>query len=98
MPEDQACPFCGKESPIYIRCPNCKATIQKDYQRCPACGQALRVYCVKCGKATFFDVYCEACGQKQEIQCPACHTTQIPLQQNCVKCKKSLPVCVRAVA
>jgi len=91
-PEDVVCPFCGKESPIYIRCPACKAEVRRDYAKCPSCGQVLRIVCVNCGKPTFFDVYCEACGQKQEVECPRCHTKQIPLWPSCVKCKRDLPV------
>jgi len=55
----------------------------------------LRIICVKCGKPTFFDVYCEACGEKQEVECPKCHTKQIPLKPQCVKCKQDLPVYVK---
>jgi hypothetical protein len=99
MPEDAVCPFCGKESPIYMRCPSCMAVVQKDYKRCPSCGQALQIYCVKCGKPTFFDVYCESCGQKQEVECPKCHTVQpVPLRPTrCVRCKTELPMTVRPV-
>ena len=99
MPEDLVCPFCGKESPIYTRCPNCKSEIQKDYQKCPDCGQALRIYCLKCGKPTFFDVYCESCGKKQEVECPRCHSVQpVPLRnKRCAKCKTEIPVTIRPV-
>jgi RNA polymerase subunit RPABC4/transcription elongation factor Spt4 len=97
-PEDAVCPYCGKESPIYIRCLKCRSVIQKDYAKCPGCGMPLRIYCVKCGKPTFFDIYCEACGQKQEIECPKCHTSQIPFPgQRCVKCKSELPLTIRPV-
>lgn len=94
-PEDVVCPFCGKESPIFIRCLRCRSEIGKDYQKCPSCGQFLHIVCVKCGKPTFFDVYCEACGQKQEIVCAQCKTSQIPFSPNCVKCKKPLPTYIR---
>ncbi len=96
MPEDVTCPFCGKESPIYIRCPKCKAEVKRDYQKCPSCGQALQIICTKCGKQTFFDVYCDACGQKQEVECPKCHTKQPPVFTNCISCKKQLPLIAKA--
>jgi len=95
LPEDYTCPFCGKESPIYIRCPKCKAETQKEYQKCPSCGQALHVLCVRCGRPTFFDVYCETCGQKQEVECLKCHTIQIPFDSRCVKCRTDLKISIR---
>ncbi|MDG6922009.1 MAG: hypothetical protein JRN67_01795, partial [Nitrososphaerota archaeon] len=72
LPEDNVCPFCGKESPIYVRCPKCKKEVSKDYQKCPDCGQPLRIICITCSKPTFFDIYCEACSQKLEVECPKC--------------------------
>jgi predicted amidophosphoribosyltransferase len=98
MPEDANCPYCGKESPIYIRCPRCKAEIKKEYKICPSCSQSLYVYCINCGKPTFFDVYCDDCGKKQEVECPKCHVKQAPLSEKCSHCKKGvLPFVAKAV-
>ncbi len=98
MPEDVTCPFCGKESPIYIRCPRCSAEINKEYRTCPSCNQPLHVYCINCGKPTFFDVYCDSCGKKQEVECPKCHAKQPPAFVKCNYCKKKeLPVIAKAV-
>jgi hypothetical protein len=96
-PEDLSCPFCGKESPIYIRCPNCNSEIRKDYVRCPSCSISLQIYCPNCNAQTFFDVYCEKCGKKIEIECSKCHTKQPPVRQKCISCHKSLAFVAKPV-
>jgi predicted amidophosphoribosyltransferase len=98
MPEDPTCAFCGKDSPIYTRCPRCKAQISKDYKTCPSCSQPLYVYCICCGKPTFFDVHCDACGKKIEVECPRCHAKQPPVSEKCSYCKKGqLPLVAKPV-
>lgn len=90
--DSNVCPICGKNNPLSLRCPICKAPIEKGWKSCSCCGLSLEMFCPKCGKATFLDDYCEHCGAPLRIVCPnpKCKTEQPIGGTKCIKCKKLL--------
>ncbi len=70
------CPYCGKSyetkdetstkpEDSSSRCPNCNATIQKEWKACPSCGNKLSLTCPNCNAEIQAGwKACPACGNK----------------------------------
>lgn len=90
--ESNVCPICGKNNPLSLHCPMCKASIEKGYKSCSSCGLSLEITCPKCGKLTFLDDYCEHCSAPLRVICqnPRCRVEQPIKGPKCIKCNKPL--------
>jgi RNA polymerase subunit RPABC4/transcription elongation factor Spt4 len=91
-PDANVCPYCGRNNPLSLRCPKCRAPIEEGYKRCPSCGLSLETVCPRCGKITFFGDYCKNCDAPLLITCPnpKCKAEQPPVGPKCIKCGKPL--------
>ena len=70
-----------------IECPNCKQTIEADYELCPYCGNRLHSnHCTFCGAPMDKDdLFCGECGGSVKgIKCPHCGT--LSFRSFCPKC------------
>ncbi len=60
-----------------IGCPNCKKSVNKDYELCPHCGYRLHSsHCTYCGAPMLAeDLFCGECGGNSKgTACPSCGT------------------------
>ena len=71
-------------------CPYCGATVEADYEICPACGHKLVEYCTFCGANMLpTDIDCPECGMPSDgITCPDCGT--LNFRSFCRKCDRPL--------
>ena len=71
-------------------CPYCGATVEADYEICPACGHRLVEYCTFCGASmTATDIDCPECGMPSDgITCPDCGT--LNFRSFCRQCNRPL--------
>lgn len=71
-------------------CPYCGATVEADYEICPACGHRLVEYCTFCGANMLpTDIDCPECGMPSDgITCPDCGT--LNFRSFCRKCDRPL--------
>lgn len=93
------CPLCGKENPLGpLRCPQCQSPVQKNWQKCNNCGQALAIECPFCHLQTFFGEYCQHCATRLLVTCTdeKCAQEQPPLSENCIACGKPITSQVRS--
>lgn len=90
--DSNVCPICGKNNPLSLHCPKCKAPVERGWKACSCCGFSLEVICPKCGKTTFLDDYCQHCDATLRIICPnpKCKTEQPIGLAKCIKCNKPL--------
>lgn len=52
-----------------LSCPNCRATVEKDYLLCPECGWELKKPCVSCERALNLEwKVCPYCGTDQRTR------------------------------
>ncbi|MCR5038099.1 MAG: zinc ribbon domain-containing protein [Bacteroidales bacterium] len=71
-------------------CPYCGATVEADYEICPACGHRLVEYCTFCGASmTAIDIDCPECGMPSDgVTCPDCGA--LNFRSFCRQCNRPL--------
>ena len=70
-----------------MKCPKCKAEIQKGQIRCSNCNFKVGSICKKCGTYNFINKkVCEKCGNELLRVCPECKSVNIPTAKTCRKC------------
>ena len=70
-----------------MKCPKCKAEIQKGQIRCSNCNFKVGSVCKKCGTYNFINKkFCEKCGNELLKVCPNCKSVNVPTAKNCRKC------------
>jgi predicted amidophosphoribosyltransferase len=91
--DSRFCGKCGSNAPFGHLCPFCLRPANRDYTKCPGCGQLMMTTCPLCKGQTFRgNESCDKCGKSLMIKCmdKRCGVLQYFEVTKCTACGKAI--------